>query len=344
MIGTWFGKDCRGPWHRADGHERSGMPLTHEKILTAVRVLDQGGAALGTGFIVSVASKRLDVRYGYLVTAHHVVEHDPQISIQATDPYAFREGRHALYEPLPLKGWWKPFDGVDLAIAHTPWRTDQAWAALRFEHDLLPTETVRRERHPAPGESAHYIGLFTPLERVIVRSGSIAALDQTDIPLGERCDGSFAYEYPTHLLDCRSYDGFSGSPCFLDLAFSGLQRIEPPFPAGDQEPSLPPMGTMVYGSICCGMFTEHYDQRKADRAVSRLGVGFMVRSDEIKEALMTDKAIKERDEWDAENLRIREQVRAAAEDKPTPASASPTNEFENFETLARQVVNTPKPE
>jgi hypothetical protein len=35
------------------------------------------------------------------------------------------------------------------------------------------------------------------------------------------------YGYRTHLVDCRSYGGFSGSPCFVELAYPGLIPMIP---------------------------------------------------------------------------------------------------------------------
>lgn len=46
-------------------------------------------------------------------------------------------------------------------------------------------------------------------------------------------------------------------------------------------------------------FTGHFsDQISAEGAVSRYGVGVMLRSHEIRDALMTPEAIAERRDWD----------------------------------------------
>lgn len=302
------------------------MALDLSMIHSAVRII--GETRKGTGFLITVDSETLpDVRYGYAVTAHHIIEGQTKIRVQIPDP--FKDGE--LYEPFQVKDWRRPLDKVDLALAPIPDRDDRTYQALRLERNLIPADP------PSPwinlGSDIYYIGILSPLDRPMVRSGTIGALDQTGI----RHKGG--YDYPAHLVDCRSYDGFSGSPCFLDAMFAGLEPTVLP-PHNPPPEQLPPMGAMYHVAMLCGMFTEHLeDNGKQTGAVSRYGVGVMLRANEIREALMTEEMQKHRAGKDA---------RAVAKKESGPelenTSDESADEFERFEDLTRKLINTPKPE
>lgn len=70
---------------------------------------------------------------------------------------------------------------------------------------------------------------------------------------------------------------------------------------------------------------------------SRQGVGFILSSDEIIEVLMSDKLRQERREKDEANTP--EDVRT----RTTVSDGGRSEAFDNFEALARKLVNTPKP-
>ena len=59
-----------------------------------------------------------------------------------------------------------------------------------------------------------------------------------------------------------------------------------------------PQGAMLHAAILCGMFTQHLtDTPGTDSQASRYGVGVMLRSQEIREALLSNEEV----------IRIREQ-------------------------------------
>lgn len=138
------------------------------------------------------------------------------------------------------------------------------------------------EMSPHLGSTFHYVGLLAPLDRPMVRSGTIGAVDQIGVP--HDYDGC---SYACHLADRRSYGGFSGSPCFLEIPFSGLTAKPPP-------PWLPkasgPVGRITFTHVLCGMFTEHLDSEDPMKAVSRLGVGIMLRASDICRAIAEARA------------------------------------------------------
>jgi hypothetical protein len=291
--------------------------------LPATRANASSRGAIGTGFLVRVHSERLPgVGYGYALTAHHVIRDQNDVEIQP----AYPDGG-MLYDPLPIDDWRQPLDKVDLAIAPAVRRGEELYAAAQLETDFIPPGVAWLQL----GSKIHYVGILAPLDRPMVRSGYIGALDQIDLPGGDD-----DYDYPVHLVDCRSYGGFSGSPCLFDAEFAGL--VEADISDLDPPDDFPPVGAMYHVAMLCGMFTEHLDDRARTGAVSRYGVGIMLRSDEIWEALMNDEAKAERSQWD-------DIVEAAEQQGPKrqPVSVGDSEqEFERFEALMGQLVKVPK--
>jgi hypothetical protein len=111
----------------------------------------------------------------------------------------------------------------------------------------------------------------------MVRSGTIGGVDQ-----GGVAHQDAQYKYTCHLADCRSYGGFSGSPCFLEIPFPSL--IDEAVPRWLPHPDGP-VGRLRYTHVLCGMFTEHLDSEDPMEAVSRLGVGIMLRTVDIVDAI-----------------------------------------------------------
>lgn len=289
------------------------------------RLTGQRRAPIGSGFFIFVRSEAdPTVLYGYAVTAEHVIENQNRIEIQAPNPF----GNGELYEPIEVTDWRQPIEGLDLALAPfdgVSGDDDRDFSAIDFDRQVLD-----QEMWPGLGSTVFYIGLLAPLDRAMVRAGTIGALNQEGI----RHDGG--YEYVAHLVDCRSYGGFSGSPCFLETSYPDLRQVRPAIRAA-AETGIP-LGQMQYFAVLCGMFTQHLETD--GDVVSRYGVGVMIRSQEIREALMSDELRKERREQD-KHLSDEEpggpHLRNAARMKPG------NEEFQQFEELTRQLVNTPKP-
>jgi hypothetical protein len=271
---------------------------------------------VGTGFLVRVPSETLqDTFYGYLLTAWHVVE--PQSNIELDLPMV--TGEH-YYPRADAPSFDHPVERLDLAIAPFIPPEGTVVTALQLGHNLVEG-LPRGVLLAAP---FHYVGYLEPLELVMARSGTIGRVSEY------MRDGE--YEYHTHLGDVRSYDGFSGSPCFVEYAVPTLAPEEPPVPM----PADEPVGRIKYLHLMCGMFAGHLEKTLPGGDVSRHGVGYILSSEEIWGALMSDDLRKERQEKDEqstpEDLRSRTSVSDSAQ----------SEEFDNFETLTRQLVNTPK--
>lgn len=308
------------------------MTLSMEMMYCAGRIIGDrrrsGGGLergpLGTGFCVTVPSARLpSVRYGYLLTAHHVIAAQSDVEVEMPDPFA--EGQ--LSPPIRITDWRQPLDGVDFALA--PFRVGvehtNRVVAIELEESVLPQRHV-----PQLGAPIFYIGLLEPDDRPMARSGTIGALDQVGLRFQE------GYSYRAHLIDCRSYRGFSGSPCFLSMRFASLEPTTPPVPVPDE---IEQVGLLFHLSLLCGMFTAHRNDQNEDGTISRYGVGVMLRSVDIWRALMSREMSEERATWDAQ---------AAADEPPAFESASagsaPNKEFDRFQELTGKLLRVPKEE
>ncbi|HEU5476653.1 MAG TPA: serine protease [Gaiellaceae bacterium] len=297
-------------------------------------VMGKKRGTIGTGFVVSVLSETLaDVRYAYVLTAHHVIDLEPRVEIQCANPFAPGE----LYPPISLTDWRQPIEGLDLVVCPISENEqsggDQTIQGVDLAGGVLPPINI-----PSLGTTVHYIGYLEPLDRMMVRSGTVGALEQTGV---EHSDPE--YDYYCHLVDCRSYQGFSGSPCFFPDSRPVLERVDPQKLMVPLPPGFPPVGSTAHFSLLCGMFTEHLDDRRPNEhgAISRYGIGILLPSLHIWEALMTKKMRDERRQWDEE----RKQAESESGPKLRKASRAQgdEDEFSRFEQLTKQLVNTPKP-
>lgn len=299
------------------------------RMLNSVLRVGSAGSLLGTGSIVGVPSEADPrFRWPYVVTAHHVIENQIEVALEVPDP--LKHG--TLFDPIPCAGWRQPLPNIDLAIAPFPIELVPRFQAFRLE-DFVPEGTV------VPlGNDMFYLGIFAGPDVPMARAATMGALE---VPIA---DGG--YRYNADLVDCRSYGGFSGSPCVAAMRYA-LLNDEPQHPGPGVE--VPPradgtpryLGRVATAVSFCGVFTAHYsDEAVAEGVVSRYGVGVMLPCDYVRDALMTDEAQQERREWDEKRQRSHDAgmpplEHASASDEPS--------EYERFEELTRQLVKTPKP-
>jgi hypothetical protein len=303
----------------------------------ASHLIGRKRGTIGTGFVVVVPSETLaNVRYAYVVTAHHVIDLQTKIQVQAENPFAPGQ----MYPPFDLADWRQPLPGVDLVLC--PMRQDnddggdQTIQGIAMANEALPPERI-----PSLGTTIYYIGYLEPLDRMMVRSGTIGAQEVVGMKHSQP-----EYDYLCHLVDCRSYGGFSGSPCFFTQSHPVLKEQDKRtifgFPERGGYRNLP-VGSMAHISVLCGMFTEHLDDKggNTDGVVSRYGVGVMLPSLLIWRALMTDEMKGERREWDDERKEA-EQDDSGPQIRPASRKPSDDDEYARFEGLAKRLVNTPK--
>jgi hypothetical protein len=253
---------------------------------------------IGTGFVLGVRPppepppRRAFTLY--LATAAHVVKAEESTWIRLR-----RLGGEL--EDLPVVGW-SIHEHADVAVAvldlderHTPYDI----AVLPIP-DFLPEGAEQRygdrrrplslNERPMLGDTVYFIGLFTSLPSLgdrnvpLVRSGTLAAMSVEDVPV-TMTDRTVA-RYKAHLIDCRSYAGFSGSPCLVQ------------FP---KKPGVGGVGRPDEETELLGVFSSHFDWAEsaaitgdlADfegsvRFSVNLGVGVVTPAESIVELLERD--------------------------------------------------------
>jgi hypothetical protein len=299
-------------------------------LYSVVRITSHGDL-LGTGSIITVPSETIPrKRWPYVVTADHVVAGYEGIELEIPD----LRNNGKPFPAIPAEPFVQPLEGIDLAISHFAMDKVPRWHETRIEH-FVP------EGHVAPlGGEIYYMGIFAGADVPMARSGTLGSLD---IPHTKVNNGR-TYSYSADLVDCRSYEGFSGSPCFSVMNYAAVDMpahvpVEfAPVRADGSQPKLVPIAIVA---SFCGVFVAHYDDPPSGRDVeSKYGVGVMLPCDYVRDALMTDRVVADRMKVAAEWKR-----RKAAEG-PQPydvgVTAEDDSEWDNFEALTKKLV-APKP-
>jgi hypothetical protein len=296
------------------GQLPSGAEMPIHELMTRAAVFVEGlyrdpktGAwttgPIGTGFIVGVQSEHHSGRqYGYIVTCDHVlVENIAQGVSPAISLRRLVGGELASFQ-VPLDAW-RRFDklGIDLAVVslaeiQTSVRAGLGLPSLDIKGINLDTGAVGPDdvgRLHLGGEVL-YVGLLAPLKAMaltgtpMVRAGSIGALNQAGLAYSEESDDrkiKVDYNYVGHLIDCRSYQGFSGSPVFA--AFTTLNAE-----VDDQGMNL----GLQHDVRLLGIFTGHLTDRLPpgqddDGIHNRFGVGTVLPIGYVQEALMNNEEL-----------------------------------------------------
>jgi hypothetical protein len=283
------------------------MPLPDEfpdavKLILRTRLregeLVQGIA--GTGFVVSMESKTFGsaLRHRYLVTAAHVVSgaHEVHARLRLLD---------GTTDDALITNWVR-LDDYDVAVAPFPDREDLYGASVSV--DMFMYEA------PYLGDSVFFIGLLRNMAAMedsgvpMVRSGTVGRLWQEGI---RATLGDLQTELTGHLIDCRAYEGMSGSPCFVQQSF-------PLIGVADGKPFMRHV-TKFFGMIAAHFADSETAQRAADDSDSEpfrykihAGVGIVTPARFIREALDDEELVKLRREADRREAKRREAKRREA--------------------------------
>jgi len=170
----------------------------------------------GTCFLVQLQSIRhAELTHGYVVTANHCVIPKTDYDVWMTDASGNLEKLNEIRE-------WERDDVWDIAVAAWYREAKQKWIAPRIP-DLLYSSL---DLAPGYGDIVLYPGLLEPIASMsqrgqpMVRSATVGFIDAVDVAYGSGYREGPNWVAPkAHIIDCRSWIGFSGSPCWLvDLA------------------------------------------------------------------------------------------------------------------------------
>ncbi len=270
---------------------------------------------IGTGFVLRMQNPNIKgLGHEYIVTAAHIVEAGQETWVR------FRKRGGGVHD-LSV-GRWILHPAADVAL--TPLRGHGGYG-LDLRH--IPVEVLVGSGAiggwtPTLADRVYFLGLLSQHEEMgernvpMVRSGIIGALYEQRVPM-RRADGSIT-RIEAHLIDCRSYGGFSGSPCFV-------QREDYRFEKGQDR-------WIVFGhghlTFLLGLVSAHFDDWQKARLTGDLGlepgsveapmntgVGVVTPSEKILEALNLEEIAKDREVIEREHLD--RQGSAATQDEET---------------------------
>lgn len=307
----------------------------------------------GTGFLVMIEGANPFHWHTYIVTAAHVVEGATGSFVRVTAwdlerlPSADAGEDLSIVEDVDIPRWIvHPDQTKDVAVCpiRLPERHHMVSTSIQQFVDDEQWENHKRGRWYAElGDQVFFIGLLGKIEAMtmgnvpMVRSGTLGRMWQERCPVRTRDD---TIRYVTaHLIDCRSFGGFSGSPCYLQQGRAAVVPTEAGKPGINTE----------YRTALLGMIGGHYDdwlELRHSRGKSDLkyavntGVGYVIPAEFIRETLMLEELVQMRDD---ENARRTQRQEDGATMDAVPKN-EPASEYDRFEALTTKLVQVPKAE
>ena len=310
-----------GPWN-PDSAEWREMPLDGQYpdcVVFIATERERGDGtkeviAIGTAFLIEMPfGDGTDRTFTYAVTAGHVVSRPSQYYLQVNTANGVRD--------VLISGWVR-HPVQDVAVANVFLGDD--WKYALIHTDMFVGDDVQ----PVPrlGDRVYFIGLLSFLRGTrdeitpMVISGNIGRFNQKDIPI--EWDNTQS-KITAHLVDCRSYGGFSGSPCFIQAQVSEYRDFSKQIPGGMA-------GNVLFDrTLLFGLMSGHFDQKEvADvsgdpslevRMRINSGVGLVTPAKFISEILQMDEFVTARRDTLAEIKRLETagDGRVAAEELPS---------------------------
>jgi hypothetical protein len=249
----------------------------------------------GTGFITDVPSADAENTFLYVVTAAHVVRP------LATRFVRLRDRDGAAWDLVIPNDDWDFHPTEDIAIGQ--FSVDPQEIDLAIMPTTMFVGRAETQRVPGPGDDVFFAGLLGLVESMgarripMVRTGSIGALHQEGIPM--RLGDGTRIRVHGHLIDCRSFGGFSGSPCFVQY-FSGTHETE-----------RLRLKTPIQSTHLLGIVAGHFDlsasvalpgQAHELRVPVAAGVAVVLPSETILDVLESEEQKEGRSKADAERL------------------------------------------
>lgn len=194
------------------------MAISVRYTKSVVFILGGGSAAeavlRGTGFVAGTPTEDENIVIPWLVTAAHVVRWFAYTAVRLSQ----KDGS-AIDHPIELSDW-RFHDTEDLAICLL-----HSLDASKIEVSPIPVEEfvgAKDTEFPVGvGDTVFFGGLLGQVPSMgegnvpMIRSGAIGALHQNGVPM--RAPDDTVIHVRGHLIDCRSFGGFSGSPCFVQF-------------------------------------------------------------------------------------------------------------------------------
>lgn len=289
----------------------------------------------GTAFLISVPSERVpNGSFTYLVTARHNIRKAEASGEQFVLRVNMKDGNA---ETVVIDGlrWFSPEnDASDIAVSSMVGDLVDHISYRRIPRVMFATEEAIDKHSIGVGDPLICTGLFVHhygrrRNIPIIRSGNIAAMP--DEPLTDRDSG---LDYHAYLAEIRSIGGLSGSPVFVELGVG--RQVE---------------GSVNFSRIdrfLLGVVRGHWKKDEFDSAADfaadeqeelNSGIAIVTPITDALEILDGEDFLKARKRSDDAYLK----ANAPTEDSAA-VELQGDSEFDRFEDLTRQLVNTPKPD
>lgn len=222
------------------------MPLSDAHTKT-VGFIVGNGETVGTFFVIQKSG------ICFMVTAAHnlVAYNDSRARIRT------HQG-DVLYEWDPGAWYYPDLDGrLDLAVNCFDPAADDEMMFTAVPIDEQGVDVL----HAAPklGTTVYFAGLLTPVESMgedgvpMVRTGTLGALYQRRVSYENGDWGPFT----AHLIDTRSWGGFSGAPVWSQLTYPGPALTPKPERLMADVPPHVQLGDLHFITTFLGMFVGH---------------------------------------------------------------------------------------
>lgn len=354
--------------------ERFRLKVPSDKFSSVVFLVDKGEPS-ATGFVVGVMEGEIPL--AYVVTARHCVE------ATAGREFFIRVNQGDGYEDISTRADdWFIHDSADVTaipFSDNLMQGDFSITAERLDASIGADYTIPAQTLGAAGSAGRNVALFsalvqdgktTPVTEIslevgndvffvgllqrqggrsrnlpVARFGRIARMPSEPIKM-ERAGGTVV-DLSAYLVECHSWGGNSGSPCYWMHPMQELMEVADPRPNrhGKKMMVSHTFNTMSLMGLVSGHWdirsnakTEGFDGKVTMKLNS--GMAIVTPAAAIQELMMRDDVVEDRKER-VEGARIVD----ARERAMTPDSVSEDDgEFARFEDLTRKLVQTPKSE
>lgn len=316
-----------------EGDSLMQVPDEIRKSVVFLCFRDSGGIKLaGTGFLMVVGMKEINIVFGYLVTAKHVIVGIQRRSVDGevlvrinmkTGPSQFVVTKNADWK-------FHPDDhGVDVAVVPLLLPQNEV-DSLPIPVEMIVSEQTIKANSIGIGDEVFLTGLFVnhygrDRNLPIVRTGNIALMPEEPIQTQEL--GPIG----AYLVEARSIGGLSGSPVFVYLG--GMRNLQGSTVLNAGGPRFYLLGLMHgHWDVAVPGHDELHADALKNEAVN-MGIAIVVPASKILETINQEVFLKTRERT------IAEQQRATLPKADSAATGLSKSEFEDtLKKVSRRII------
>lgn len=187
-------------------------------VFIGIKEEDNNYKPVGTAFFIGRKIKSVDLMFGYLLTAKHVIDGLRDLGLKEVYLRINLDVGGAGWTSIPIEAWrFHPTD-KSIDVAATPFSIPHGFSHLMIPLEMFATQEIIAKHKIGVGDEVFITGLFRHHHGQrrnipIIRVGNLAAMNEEKIITKD-----FG-EIEAYLIEARSIGGLSGSPVFLNLGF-----------------------------------------------------------------------------------------------------------------------------